>query len=246
MRIENIEDFVEELEKYCEIEIEDSYSMISGDDSYWILSVLGCDKETESMLEQLGFEDYGKELKIGKKQTTFSPELVYKLKRSELKNKWNKLIDIFCEFYSNMEDPCDGKIFSPSKEHMKIALRWEGKICKNEADFKHFIIDIHTVFRGSIKIEQEQDIKGKLTEIFVFYEHLRNLRTGWAAHNPSELDNPSKWRNNAESSFKELINKTPTVQLDWFNAQMKLIDTGIENFDLGIEGRYPAGVEELT
>lgn len=246
MRIEDIEDFVGKLENYCEIEVEDSYSMICGDYSYWILSMLECDKETESMLEQLGFEDYGKELKIGKKQTALPPKLVYGLKRPELKNKWNELIVSFCEFCSDMEDFCDEKIFSSSKDHMKIALKWEDKICKNEADLRHFIIDIHSIFRGSIKVEQEQEIKGKMNEFFDFYEHLRNLRIGWAAHNPTELDNPSKWRNNAEHSFKELLNETPKVQLDWFNAQMELIDIGIENFNAEIEDEYViAEISEL-
>lgn len=100
---------------------------------------------------------------------------------------------------------------------------------------------MNSFFRESIKVKKEgrykegitRNLKKVLTENCAFYRHMRNLRVGWAAHDPKKLDNPIKQVERSKGSFKKLMGKDPSEfkQIDWFWIQLKFIEKGIGDLE---------------
>lgn len=238
MLLRDIQELEVKVKEFFDVEVTDSEILVSDDESYWVLAIPDCEIEVKEILENdLGFENYQEVWITRGEQVEIPNNIIYKHRKEELKEKWEKLMKLSCDFSYKIHRHCGSKIFQDDREDILFALRWNKKICKTESDFRHFINKMNSFFRESVKIKGRNKecitgkIKGILTERCGFYRNLRNLRVGWAAHDPKKLDDPIKQAERARDSFKELSGKDPSEfkQIDWFWIQLKLIEKGIED-----------------
>ncbi|MEF8848500.1 MAG: hypothetical protein V5A68_05135 [Candidatus Thermoplasmatota archaeon] len=249
MNTNDINRLADILEKIFDITIEeDELSIISvGDDKYWILPILESCPEMEKLLEnKMGFENYEGLWLFKGNEVTIDNKYIYKIKKPELHNSWHNLLNIFLKLKKDLERDFDFLVFNHSLEEVNECIKWHNTPCISEGELKEFIRLLNSIFREKIKCVigsgycrgLTNDIKGIFKNRLDFYMHLRNLRTAWQAHYPTDLSDTVKWNERKIGSFKELLDKEyPSEKLDYFDLQYKLIRIGIENFQFLLDNK---------
>lgn len=231
---------IEELLEKVGIEPIDSYQMTDGNQSYYIFSAANLSGKEEIFLsklgelnEQINFKEITEDIYFIDR-VSFDPNellaIFEPLYQEEMKELWTDLFEKIWEINKSYQRRNGKCLFKIANDTIRIMLKWDGKLTKNDNDFHTFVNDLNLLIRESCLDENSKRpvhiIEGKYKK-HKFWTILSTIRND-SAHT-KEHQSPNAVINNEkklEDAYEELMEtsfRTHMTQFDFIKGQKNLL-----------------------
>ena len=178
---------IEGLLEKVGIEPIDSCQITDGNQSYHIFSVSNLSEKEEILLsklgelgEQINFKEIAEDIYFIDR-ISFDPNelltIFEPLYQGEIKELWTDLFENIWEINKGYQRRNGRCLFKVANDTLRIILKWDGKLTKNDNDFHTFVSDLNLLIRESCLDENNTRYVHIIEDKYKKHKFWKNVRT---------------------------------------------------------------------